>query len=86
MRKIEAQLIEAIKSGKAWTCDNTSTEPTSQLVLVYLWGNHIATVERDTLRVVVNESTLARFPTRTTKSRLQALRAAFPQPQLETAQ
>ena len=46
MRKIEQQMIQAIKDNKDWKLDNTRVEyyPESSSSCVYLHGNHIATV------------------------------------------
>lgn len=73
MRKIEAQMIEAIKSGKVdWSLDNTRVMAIVGGFEVQLHGNRIATIdEYGTVKVDIN--TLKRWPTNTTKSRLRAL-------------
>ena len=78
MRKIEQQMLAAVAAGKAWTLDNTTVSMHVdargfQVPNVFLHGNHIATIENGVCRV--NEYTLARWPTPTTKSRLRALGA-----------
>lgn len=86
MRKIEKQMIEAIKAKKTWSMDNTKVEYQCELdepmharmeqAKVYLFGNHIGTyLYRDTA-FYVNFKTLRNWPTRTTKSRLRALGAS----------
>lgn len=85
MRKIEQQMNEAIRNRRNWACGNT------QVIMkdgyydamryhyakhfeVYLHGNHIATVWENA-PLYVNESTLRRWPSVTTRSRLRALGA-----------
>lgn len=76
MRKIEKQMIEAIRDGKAWQSGNTMVVPTSaDNVAVYLHGNHIADVHRPAMFSLINKETLRRWNTPTTKSRLRALGA-----------
>jgi hypothetical protein len=76
MRKIEKAMCLAIGQRKTWSSDNTSVRPIDDVnVGVYLWGNHIADVNTNTGFVMVNNNTLAKWPTRTTKSRLYALGA-----------
>jgi hypothetical protein len=76
MRKIEQQMCLAIGQKRKWNLQNTSVSPIDDInVAVYLHGNEIATVNSDTGFVMVNMSTLAKWPTRTTKSRLRALGA-----------
>ena len=73
MRKIEQQMIAALRAGRAWQSGNTSVTAPDRTgrAAVYLHGNHIADV-RDG-QAVPNLGTLARWPTVTTKSRLRAL-------------
>tara|TARA_R110000868_G_scaffold398958_1_gene672422 strand:+ start:326 stop:625 length:300 start_codon:yes stop_codon:yes gene_type:complete len=78
MRKIEREMIAAIKSGKAWKNSNTSISMHLDArgflsPNIFLHGNHIATVENGVLKV--NAYTLGKWPTPTTKSRLRALGA-----------
>lgn len=73
MRKIEEQMINAIKGGYPWAKDNTAVAlNTNGDVEVYLHGNHIATISDSSLNTV-NIRTLKKYPTNTTKSRLRAL-------------
>lgn len=80
MRKIEQQMIQAIKVGKAWQSGNTMVMPTNDdNMAVYLHGNHIADVGSivgaNRMFLVVNQDTLRQWQTPTTKSRLRALGA-----------
>ena len=87
MRKIETKMIEAIKSRKTWGMHNTMVKYLPDLdeqlhgriehAKIYLWGNHIATYSYSGDSYVVNMDTYAKWPTRTTKSRINALRLAF---------
>lgn len=82
MRKIEQQMLAAIQSKAiAWTKDNTGVfyennntkfGPRSE---IYLHGNHIADFWHRDGELTVNEHTLIKWPTPTTKSRLRALGA-----------
>ena len=73
MRKIETQMIAALRAGRAWQSGNTSVTAPDRTgrAQVHLHGNHIADVREG--RAVPNLGTLARWPTATTKSRLRAL-------------
>ena len=73
MRKIEQQMIAALRAGRAWQSGNTSVTAPDRTgrASVYLHGNHIASVREG--QAVPNLGTLARWPTTTTKSRLRAL-------------
>lgn len=66
-RKIEQQMIAALRARRDWSSGDTRVTATGH---VYLHGNHIATVGNG---VQVNVDTLRRWPTPTTKSRLRAL-------------
>lgn len=69
-------MIQAINSRKVWSLDNTKVTPIDDVnSAIYLHNNHIADVNSRTGLVMVNASTLARWPTPTTKSRLRALGA-----------
>ena len=70
MRKIEAQMIQAVANNKSWTSANTSVTycPETDESRVYLHGNHIATVGDNFLQVFDGG-----WQTVTTKSRLNAL-------------
>ena len=71
MRKIEQQMNEAILNRKDFRKDNTEVITISDCSVVYLHGNHIATVG-DTLDICD-----AGWQTVTTKSRLNALLNEF---------
>jgi len=74
MRKIEQQMIQAIKDNKDWQLDNTRVEyyPETSSSCVYLHGNHIATVT-DTDVTIYDGG----WQSNTTKSRLNAICNAF---------
>lgn len=74
MRLIEKEMNAAIKYGRDWSKDNTRVEQALSTggCDVFLHGNHIATVQRDGLTLVMRH-TLRQWPTRTTMSRLRAL-------------
>ncbi len=73
MRKLEHEMMDALCAGRAWHSGNTSvTAPDNTgRAAVYLHGNHLADWRAG--HVVPNLTTLARWPTVTTKSRLRAL-------------
>lgn len=83
MRKIETQMINAIKAKQSKTINNTRIEylpeldtPTHSRIeytKIYLHGHHIASYAYGLDRFDYNPMTLAAWPTRTTKSRLRAL-------------
>ena len=83
MRKIEQQMIKAIKSKQSKSMGNTTVtyecaldEPMQsrlEMAKVYLHGHHIATYTFHDDTMTANPATLARWPTSTTKSRLRAL-------------
>jgi len=84
MRKIEREMIVAVRDIRSWHCGNTEVKAMSNecnglpVARVYLHGNHIANVTQvrhDTLNLQVIESTLEQWPTNTTISRLRALGA-----------
>lgn len=81
MRKIEQQMIRAIHAKKDWIGDNTSVfletagNPFGPRSEIYLHGNHIADYWHNSGELDVDERTLARWPSNTTKSRLRALGA-----------
>jgi len=74
MRKIETDMIHAIKRGKSWKSGNTEVYVNdNHCANVYLHGNLIAWINQDNdLRVFD-----AGWQTRTTKSRLNALCTEF---------
>jgi len=71
MRVIEVEMVQAVLDRKNWAKDNTRVEVKDGVVEVYLFGNHIADIVDK--EVKTNQQTLARWPTRTTKSRIRAL-------------
>ena len=86
MRKIEKQMIEAIRSlenGDIWKSGNTEVVIIDGAANIYLHGHHIATASRSTwgkfntwdrlTNVEANEDTFRAWPTATTRSRLRAL-------------
>jgi hypothetical protein len=84
MRKIEKLMIQAIHTKQSKSLGNTTVtyecelnEPMHsrlEMSKVYLYGHHIATYTHHNDTTTANPMTLARYPTRTTKSRLRALR------------
>ena len=70
MRKIEALMIQAVKSHKAWKSGNTEVTLSAKdgLPHVYLHGNLIASVTNNGL--IISD---CGYQTTTTKSRLNAL-------------
>lgn len=76
MRTIEKQMLCAIYERKDWRKDNTEVQvvhcghtlPEIERINVRLHGNHIATIEKDS--VVISDTG---WQTPTTKSRLNAL-------------
>lgn len=83
MRKIETQMLEAIKARKSVALGNTTVQYLPALdtplharieyAKVFLHGNHIASYTYSHDKVDYNPMTLAQWPTPTTKSRLRAL-------------
>jgi len=86
MRKIEKEMLQAIKNKTNFHKGNTSivyypaieteTRVRIETSKVFLHGNHIATVIHEAPyngRVVINKDTLAQWPTMITASRLCAL-------------
>jgi len=76
MRKIEKEMNLAVSKGLNWSKDNTtvSTDSLTGLRQVFLHGHNIATID-DQGFTMVNVTTLSKWPTVTTKSRLRALGA-----------
>ncbi len=72
MRKIEQQMIQAIKDNRDWKSSNTEVINISDVSWVYLHGNHIATVYSDSVEVFDGG-----WQSNTTKSRLNAICDAF---------
>lgn len=67
-RKIEQQMIAAIREGRSWQSGNTTVCGNA----VSLHGHHIATILPDGT-ANPNRETFRRWPTATTRSRLRAL-------------
>ena len=80
MRKIEQQMIQAIKTissdpnAKGFSKDNTIVVNAGDRAKVFLHGNHIADVF-NTGKLEVNLPVLRNWPSMTTRSRLRALGA-----------
>ena len=72
MRKIEQQMIAAIRDSRDWKCDNTEVINKEDFTEVFLHGNHIATID-DTSVTLFDGG----FQSKTTKSRLNAICDAF---------
>ena len=68
MRKIETQMIDAIKGNKNWSSKNTQVVTNMGVSTVYLHGNKIAMID-DTSMTIFDGG----WQTTTTKSRLNAL-------------
>ena len=69
MRQIERDMISAIKLGKCWRKDNTEVYTNdNNCSLVYLHGNHIATVMYNKVSIFDGG-----YQSNTTKSRLNAI-------------
>ena len=68
MRKIEAQLTDALRLGREFKSRNTTITNTDHGQIVRLHGNKIAQVDGSTLYI-----TSAGYETATTKSRLNAI-------------
>jgi len=68
MRKIETQMIEAIKGNKNWSSKNTQVVTNMGVSTVYLHGNKIAMID-DTSMTIFDGG----WQSNTTKSRLNAL-------------
>jgi len=75
MRKIEQQMIQAIKAKKTWSHNNTAViyDKVIDVSFVFLHGNQIGYHNHDDGLFFPNYKTLQEWPTRTTKSRLRAL-------------
>jgi len=83
MRKIEKQMIQAIRAKRNWKSGNTEVVQVRDYLHginyadIYLHGNHIATATPDTWdtypHAKPNRDTFRYWPTATTRSRLRAL-------------
>ena len=77
MKIIEKKMTQAIAEYKHFRSANTEIRQIidnkgNALANIYLYGNHIGTYNYANNNLVVNEITLAQYPTNTTKSRLRA--------------
>ena len=73
MRKIEAQMIEAISNCKNWRLDNTEVVTESDgLTVVYIYGNRLAEIGDDFIKLFDGGQRSA-----TVKSRLNAILNKF---------
>jgi len=75
MRKIETEMLNALKNGLNWSKDNTQVKQVamSPRAEVFLHGHKIADCFYGCALVEPSLSTLRAWPTMTTKSRLRAL-------------
>jgi hypothetical protein len=80
MRKIEKAMCLAIGNKESFSLSNTRVEyindANGETAEVYLFNNHIGTYVYKQVKFYVNGTTLAKWPTNTTKSRLRALGAS----------
>ena len=72
MRKIESEMIAAVKGNINWSKDNTSVIIEDGISKVYLHGSKIAEVGDDFLKLYDGG-----YQSKTTKSRLNALLSEF---------
>ena len=72
MRKIESEMIAAVKGNINWSKDNTSVTIEDGISKVYLHGSKIAEVGDDFLKLFDGG-----YQSKTTKSRLNALLSEF---------
>ena len=72
MRKIEQQMNHAIRQGRNFSSSNTQVKHYGSDTFVYLHGNHIATVTRNSIILFDGG-----WQSNTTKSRLNALLDEF---------
>ena len=73
MRKIESEMVAAIYKNKNWCSGNTMVKTDdANISRVFLHGNHIATIDEDSLMIMDGG-----WQSKTTKSRLNALCSFF---------
>jgi hypothetical protein len=72
MRKIESEMIAAVKGDINWSKDNTSVIIEDNVSKVYLHGNLIAEVDDESIKLYDGG-----YQSTTTKSRLNALLSEF---------
>lgn len=70
MRKIEANMVNAINNGRTWHSSNTSVDVTDHGITVRLHGHKIAQIDHEAGICWVTD---AGWQTTTTKSRLNAI-------------
>lgn len=73
MRKIEKDMLRAIRNRKNWRCENTEVVVTDETVNVYLHENRIVRYWPASMML---DMTLCGWPTVTTRSRLNAITEA----------
>lgn len=74
MRKIEKMMLQAANNNVKFSMGNTTVKPIDDNnCAIFLHGNHIADYNSNTGFVMVNKTTLQKWPSNTTKSRLCAL-------------
>lgn len=73
MRKIEKEMLQAIKSGINWHSADTRVTKLASGLGVFLHRSHIATWPYGADAAVPNLDTFRQWPTATTCSRLRAL-------------
>lgn len=79
MRKIEQEMLQAIRDRRSWQSGNTAVFTAGGIISVYLHGHRIATSAGTgtgyygELILNADRDTLRQWPTATTKSRLRAL-------------
>lgn len=76
MRKIEEEMITAIKEAKSYKKDNTEVtyDLGNNQVVIYLHRNLIAYVDNDVFNLYLSD---AGYRTKTTKSRLNAILSSY---------
>ena len=75
MRLIEQQMLAAVRTQEEFRRNNTQVSHNiwSNISVIRLHGNEIATYNHDTEVMTPNLETLKEWPSNTTKSRLRAL-------------
>jgi len=77
MRKIEHAMIAAVSNHRNWSSANTRVEIKGPHAMVFLHGNHIATLNRLDKALEIYGGRDCRWFSRTTFSRLNALALQF---------
>ena len=82
MRKIEEQMLKAIRSQTSWKSGNTKVVyfgwPNSGICTVYLHNTRIATTCNNSGLIMWDIPNLNTRPTPTTRSRVRALKVGLP--------